>query len=298
VIRKILVPLDGSELAETILPQFERIFRVRDAAVVLLRVVPVPRRVTREIEPLIEKAEVEAFDYVTRVAKRLEDKSISAEAVVQKGTPGDVIPEWAAAHGVDLVAMSTHGRSGISRWIRGSVAEAVLRRTTTDLLLLDPFEKPGTEASPRRAPGDARFANLLVPIDEPTESGALISRVTELAKLYDSKVTVFHAIYVPPSLEMYPSEMLRLPAPAGDRIAENVATELRSAGVHASAKTTWGEPAWEILQELRSHPYDLVAMTTHGRRGFERFLLGSVAEKVLRAVTLPLFVVRAGASVE
>ncbi|MBI1852677.1 MAG: universal stress protein [Planctomycetes bacterium] len=290
---KILVPLDGSDLAESILPQMERIYRVRDAEIVLLRAVPLPALSTPQIEALVRQVEVEAFDYVTGVAKRLEAKGITAKAVVKRGNPEDVIPAFAAKEGVDLITMSTHGRTGISRWTRGSVAEGVLRLGTTPLLLMHSFEKAGSEASARRLPNEIRFARVLVPVDDSSESQAILPHVEAIAKLYESQVTIFHAIYVHPSLAMYPSDMLPVPSPTNTGLAEKLASELRQRGIRAAAKSVWGEPAWEIIEELRNHSYDVVAMSTHGRRGVERLLLGSVAEKLLRTISLPILLVRA-----
>ena len=289
----ILVPLDGSDLAESIIPQMERIYRVHDAEIILLRTVPPPALSTPQIEALVRQAEVEAFDYVMAVAKRLEAKGIAAKAVVKRGLPEEVIPAFAVKEGVELITMSTHGRTGISRWTRGSVAESVLRLATTPLVLMHSFEKPGTEASARRLPNEIRFARVLVPVDDSSESQTILPHVETVARLYESQVTIFHAIYVHPSLAMYPSDMLPVASPTDTGLAEKLAGELRQRGIRAAAKSVWGEPAWEIIEELRHHPYDLVAMGTHGRRGVERLLLGSVAEKLLRTVSLPMLLVRA-----
>ncbi len=290
---KILVPLDGSELAESILTQVSRLYHAKDSAIVLLRVVPPPSKRTAGAEEQTKKEEIEAFDYVKGIAARLEERGIVAKPVVSKGKPEEVIPAYAAKERVDLVTLSTHGRSGVSRWVRGSVAERVMRTTDAPLLLLHSFEKPGTEQSDRRRSAEVRIAKILMPIDGSQESEAIVPHGRALAAMYESEVTVFHAVYVHPALGLYPQDIIPIPPSIDVAFVEATAARLRELGVKAVAKTVYGEPAWEITEELRTKPYDLVAMATHGRRGLERLVLGSDAEKLLRAITVPMLLVHA-----
>jgi nucleotide-binding universal stress UspA family protein len=294
--QKILVPLDGSALAESILPQVERIYKVRDASIVLLRVVPVPEKRSAGTDEMVRRAEGETFDYLTALQSRLETRGILTSVVVKHGMPADVIPAYAEAEEIDLITMSTHGRTGISRWTRGSVAERVLRSTGVPLLLLHSFERPGTETSPARPAAELRFARILVPVDGSAESESVLEHARALAELYESELTVFHAVYVHPALGMYPADMLPVTRTEETSFVEKLVEDLRARGIRARGKIVRGEPAWEILEQIKSAPYDLIAMATHGRSGFQRFLLGSVAEKLLRTVTLPMLLVRAASA--
>jgi nucleotide-binding universal stress UspA family protein len=291
--RKILVPLDGSDIAESILPQVARLYRVDDAEIILLRVVPVPAKSTAEVEEMIRKAETEAFDYLTALQQKLEARGIYAKPVVKRGAPQEVIPRFATEAGADLVTMSTHGRSGISRWIRGSVAEHVLRATGVPLLLMHSFEEPGQAQSERRPAEEVRFSRILLPIDGSVESEAIAPVVRVFAEMYRSEVEVFHAIYVHPALGMYPQDMLPIPPAIDAGFAEKLAASLRKDRVQAVAKVVYGEPAWEILEEVSAGKFDLVAMATHGRSGIDRLVMGSVAEKLLRTIQIPMLLVRA-----
>ena len=140
--QKIMVPLDGSELAECVLPHVETIAQgVNPASVVLVRVVEpylVPYGdsddfgfTVIELEQLAEESAdrrhfAEAADYLDRIANGLNIPG-TVEKVVLHGKPAAALVDYAAHNGVDLVVISTHGRSGVKRWLRGSIAERVLQ---------------------------------------------------------------------------------------------------------------------------------------------------------------------------
>jgi nucleotide-binding universal stress UspA family protein len=151
VYERVLIPLDGSELAETILPFAERIAGPLDTEVVLLRVV----------EPLSAIAglgtggvvgpdalflrQLEAKRYLADVGKRLEAKGLRVRIVLGLGTPGSEITATATAEKADLIALTTHGRTGLWRTILGSVAEEVLRGATVPVLMI---RKPPSTPAP------------------------------------------------------------------------------------------------------------------------------------------------------
>jgi nucleotide-binding universal stress UspA family protein len=148
---KILVPLDGSELAEGVLPYVRELAGRFDSEVVLLQVVTPVSRLLAETAPVSmgeatlgaeaasEAAEAErkeAMSYLEGVVRRLKAGNVSARWEVIEGIAGDVIVEYAHREGVDLIAMSTHGRSGLVRLVYGSVADHVLRHAGTPVLLV------------------------------------------------------------------------------------------------------------------------------------------------------------------
>jgi nucleotide-binding universal stress UspA family protein len=134
--KKILVPLDGSRLAEKVLPQVEKISRCCRPEVHLFQVV-----VTYEIEPEKEKEERarllrEAWQYLEKISTRMRKKKINVHAVVAYGKDAVQICEYARKNRLDLIAMATHGRSGFSRWALGSVADKVLSCSRVPVLLI------------------------------------------------------------------------------------------------------------------------------------------------------------------
>ena len=152
---KILVPLDGSKVAEVVLPYVQELARRFDSEVTLIQVVvPLSKLVAETMPAGLEptgaaaavgleaasealKAEREgAHAYLEGVAGRLKPEKIKVQAEVAEGAAGDTIVEYAHHHGMDLIAMSTHGRSGLRRLVFGSVADHVLRQAGTPVLLI------------------------------------------------------------------------------------------------------------------------------------------------------------------
>jgi nucleotide-binding universal stress UspA family protein len=139
--KKILVTLDGSELAKTALGQAEKLAKTFDAEIILFQVVPfMPIYGSPElVMPLIidEKQKEAAEKYLANLAEELRKKGLKVAAMVRTGQQVAVeIIDFAKETGVDLIIMCTHGRSGISRWVLGSIAHKVLTRAETPILLV------------------------------------------------------------------------------------------------------------------------------------------------------------------
>jgi len=139
--KKILVPLDGSELAKKALDQAEKLAKTFDAEIVLLQVVPfMPIYGSPElVTPLIvdEKQKESAERYLSNLAEELKKRDLKVTTMVRTGQQVAVeIIDFAKESGVDLIVMCTHGRSGITRWVLGSVTHKVLTRAETPILLI------------------------------------------------------------------------------------------------------------------------------------------------------------------
>ena len=142
---KILVPLDGSELSESILEHVIAIVNGCEAPqVVLLRVRDPLDQQTREklsadVFAMLDDAyQEEAADYLEKISVILEAKGVITEKVVITGKPAEEIISYAQTTGIDLIIMSTHGRSGVSRWVLGSVADKIIRHSDIPILLNHP----------------------------------------------------------------------------------------------------------------------------------------------------------------
>lgn len=136
---KILVPLDGSALAESVLPYVEALARSCGSEVVLLRVIRPPGLYApAEVEYAIDMDEVRAKvqEYLEGVDTRLEEKGIASRWVLLEGPVADSIVDYAETEKVSLIAMCTHGRSGVGRWLYGSVAARVLEKAPCPVLLV------------------------------------------------------------------------------------------------------------------------------------------------------------------
>ena len=139
--KRALVPLDGSSVAETIIPFILDIAGPLDMEVVLLRVVePIPPMViegSRHIEVEdVEARRTDAEEYLAPIAVQLQNKGVRVESRVRRGNPAEEIVAAARKSGADLIAMSTHGRGGLGRLVFGSVAQAVLRHVDMPMFLM------------------------------------------------------------------------------------------------------------------------------------------------------------------
>lgn len=136
---RILVPLDGSKLAEGIMSHVEAVAAGREAEIIVLEVLPA----TGVIADVARQERQEADEYLEGVEKGLREKGINARYTIRHGADAAAeIVDYAETNDVDLIAMSTHGRSGVSRWVFGSVASKVLRGTNKPILLIRPQEAP------------------------------------------------------------------------------------------------------------------------------------------------------------
>jgi nucleotide-binding universal stress UspA family protein len=274
---RILVPLDGSARAERILTQVERLLRREDAEVVLLHVSELAYSLARMDTAKLAKEERQTSSaYLKSAAEGLESRGIRARALQREGAVADGILRAANEVRATLIAMSTHGRTGLARFFLGSVAEKVLRGAPVPVLLLRSFAGGATSAPP--------FRRILVPVDGSKTSARVIPAAADLARLFDADVTVLSvAVAVEPDATA--SEEAR-------EEAEKVAARFQERGARARAMTAAGDPAAAILDTAEAEKADLIAMATHGWTGLTRWMLGSVTEKVLRHANLPMLVVR------
>ena len=287
VFQKILVPVDGSELGDKILEQVKRLLVRQDAQVVLLRVVPPhageDARVQQEH---LDAARV----HVERLRTRLIEQGAQARGLVLRGDPAEVILQCVESQRPSLVAMATHGRSGPSRWTRGSVAERVLRGCSAPILLANPRGVAQGE-------GELRFKRVLVPLDGSDQAESILPTVIELARMFGAEVGLLRVGWLTPAAMDYPVHAALPPFTPEELEAtlEKARARVAAAGLSVKTEVAFGFEADEILSAAERVPGTLLAMTTHGRTGLDRWLFGSVAEKVLRACTCPVLVKRTAA---
>ncbi len=145
--KRILLPLDGSKLAEAALPHAARLAQQFDSELVLLRVVVSPYAIVAPdlvlagTDPDLRELSTHAAQYLEGVAGQLRAQGLRVRTEVCEGPVAEAILEHAAQLGVDLIVMSTHGRGGVLRWVYGSVAERVLQGSTCPILLIRSTEK-------------------------------------------------------------------------------------------------------------------------------------------------------------
>jgi nucleotide-binding universal stress UspA family protein len=281
MLERILVPLDGSPVSEAVLPELGRFLRVEDSEVVLVRAAEVIA-----VEPfpgLFETALKEARAYLSGVARRLSDEGVRARPVSDLGRPADFILRCVDQERATLVALATHGRTGLSRALAGSVAEEVLRRCPVPVFAVRPPEQP-REARPETRP----IRTILVPLDGSERSARALGPAIDVARIFGARLVLLHVLD--------PKREPGVPSPRQG--LERAEEEARRAGLRTLVLTEQGDPVKAILETCRFHGSDLIAMATHGRTGLKRLLTGSVTESVLRHAHVPLLVVRTAEEAE
>jgi len=301
---RILIPLDGSARAELILTQVGKVLRREDSEILLLRVVgPAPvSGIPEEDRTLMDGMRHEAERYVQDLVKRFLGRGAKARGRVIVGSAADTILEVAHQEHSTMIAMTTHGRTGLSRWFMGSVAEKVVRASSVPVLLVRSFRPTPAGAAEPWAAEEMPFRRILVPTDGSPASMAVIAPAVQVAQLFDSEVVVLHVQAPPmPPGAILPGMEAGLPTLPDEAVPskqdEHTATmaeRFHQAGVRVVRRTVLGDPAVEIIdRSSATSGIDLVALSTHGRSGFSRWLTGSVTERVLRHGAVPLLIVRA-----
>lgn len=301
----IVVPLDGSDLSEKALP-LARAFGRQGGEIVLLQVVPSEGAMTElATADLLTPAELDGSDRdeartsLRGVVERLRAEGATARDLVVEGDPVREICRVAAELDAGLIVMATHGRGALQRLTHGSVADGVSRRAATPVLLVRVQDKGGPKAA------DATVRRLLVPYDgsevaaqalpvAAAHAGALgvpILLVRAVNPAADMPAAFGPAGGGDPSSAILYGEILDDEQVAATESLAAVTAELGKAGVEVMSTVVVGS-AVTAVEEL-SEPGDVVVMSSHGRSGIGRWLLGSVAEKLVREGKTPVLLVPA-----
>jgi nucleotide-binding universal stress UspA family protein len=285
----ILVPLDGSALAEQALVVAERLARSTSARLVLVRSAHVSAFPGVDQRDAQVVAIEEAKAYLDLQAAAFEGARLPVITAVPYGDPADEILEEIDIRGADVIVMATHGRSGLGRWVYGSVADKVLRRATVPVILTPPGSVDRNEAGPLRA--------ILVPLDGSELAEAALGPSVDLANRLGAHIVLLQVIAFPPyalytGVDGYVSFDAELELNNARRYLVAVANNLRGDTSRVRIRAELGQPTQVIADAATQEGAGLIAMATHGRSGLARLVLGSVATGVLRRASVPVMVVR------
>ncbi len=310
-ITTILVPLDGSELAEQALPLATALARASDAELHLMHVfVPYAARAdmpgavldNTEMEKHLEEQSTEYLRAVTeRVSKELPGR-VHADPVRTRPIRSpysesvavvDRLRRAAARLHPDLMVLATHARGGVGRAWLGSVADALIRRVNVPTLLVHPRDDAPIPAS--------TFKHILIPLDGSRLAEETIPLAARLATLCGARITLLRVV-IPRLVVGQPSYVLQFDVQLLEeyqreaaRYLESVAARLRETVPNVDAVVLLADnPPRAILDWATEQGTDLIAMSTHGRSGFRRFMLGSVADKIVRGAHVPVLLSRPG----
>ena len=291
--RAILVPLDGSPFAEQALPVAVSIAKALHAKISIVRAWdPSSYRFGSELTPPYLDAEAHdrlvAGEYLDGTAARLRSTDgIDADVAVVAGRAADAIRERATAIGADLIVMTTHGLTGWSRAWLGSVADAVVRAVATPVLLCRPVEM-----SRPKPPGT--FSHIVIPLDGSAAAEQVLKHAAELGRMSGARFTllrIVQSVRAPVHPYAYAAPAWQTDQVATEEAVSNATNYLNATAQSLKARCPDATVDVDVrvdervgaavVDAARDHGADLVALTTHARRGV-RAVLGSTTDKVLR----------------
>jgi nucleotide-binding universal stress UspA family protein len=236
-----------------------------------------------------------AQDYLEGLAIPLKQNGLSVSSIVREGNPAFSIVSEGAKEPDTLIALTTHGRSGISRWLLGSVTDKVFHATTNPLLIVRAQE-------PEKFNPEVKLTDIIVPLDGSALAEQVLPLAVSITKALGLKMTLFQAT---PSVEnYYPlmgssraiynyDDLVRETDEEAAKYLVQKDSRLRQEGISTvEVQLMHGRAEIAITAYAREVPHCLVAMTTHGRSGIGRWMLGSVADRVIRHSGAPVLVVR------
>jgi len=306
--QKLLVLLDGSELAEVVFPFAEELAARLDLEVVLLQVygalgrdfIPVHRAyIERAADTIASQIE----DIQDRLGVQLDARVTEVRGELADGHYADEILRYVEENKIDLIMMASHGRSGIRRWHMGSVADKVLRASKVPVW----FVHAGIpDAVPYNKWPSKTF---IIPMDGSERSESVIPHVKTLASqrsLEPVNITLLRICDLPIAPSYYSPELSGVPLNWGEFMEQemarckqaaleylsNLKDMLKDTGANITTETLVGKAGDEIIEYAAKNPYSVIVMTTHGRTGLSRLVYGSVAESVLMGIANPTLVIK------
>ena len=304
--KKMLVPLDGSKLAEVVLGYAKELAGRLDLDIILLHVRrpeesekdPIHRSY---IDRMAEGIKLQSREVQKETRAKPGSKVVEARGELAVGYPAEEILRYAEHNNIDFILLATHGRSGVKRWSVGSVADKVLSASKIPVWLVraDIPEEIIHDEWPRRT--------ILVPLDGSDLAESVLLHVEALAKQRGAElveVVLLRVCYPPEISSDYPEASMSLSweehvkremawaKRGGEQYLADVQKRLKDSGLNVRAEVMMGKPADEIIKYVKDNNINLIVMATHGRSGLTRWAYGSTADKILHGAASPIFLVR------
>lgn len=308
--RTIVIPLDASDVAEAVLAHVRQLVAPQYAELILVHSVePQEYAFLSGVEQpelyarLLNSIEQQTSTYLTNVREQLQSAGYAVTIHIAKGDAAQFIVDVAVQEQADLIAMTTHGRTGFARWALGSVADRVIRTAHQPVYLVRSNVPPSPNAS---------LQQILVPLDGSRLAETVLDQAASLARERGANVILMRVLKPLTDAEQ---ELLAAAELAGDDsrmdtgvVAKTIAVtrveqaqaylhgaeeRLQRAGIATEVHLFTGTPAKAICETAQAKAVDLIMMSTHGYGGYTRWVYGSVANTVLHDAPCPVLLNRA-----
>lgn len=283
MIGTIIVPLDGSGLAEQALPHAQAIAEQANASLLLIRVID---------SDASQDEEQEAANYLRYQAQEIGE---NVQTSVERGDPAEEIVEGAEDTSDPLIVMTTHGRTGFNRLLHGSVSGKVVRETEVPVLLMRSESSSGA-ATP--------IKTIMVPVDGSAPSESVLPYAATMARVFGAEIRLVQVaetarVYALMSREPSAPVMVETINEIGEQMVaesdaylQQLAGQLTAEGITVKTVTLDGFPGEQLLAYEKQEDIDLVIMATRGRSGIGRLVFGSVAERMLKDGKTPVMMIK------
>jgi nucleotide-binding universal stress UspA family protein len=308
----ILIPLDGSKFSETILSHAVAFAHATESALMLFQVLEplfepiygalaISEKQQEEQMARMRDAQLASIhDYLINIARPLQSQGLEIHTrVIEGNDPAAQIVLQAEQDPCPLlIAMTTHGRSGVLRWLFGSVTAEVVQAAPTPLLLLRPQENSGPYSTVNAKA--VLYQTVIVPLDGSSFAEQALEQAHMLASAVNATLLLVSIVPPPNAIAIQRDKeaislmrtLLQTEMEKRTRYLEQRAEPLRKQGAVAQTHVATGHPADKILRLSTQHQHSLLVMTTHGRSGLQHLFLGSVAMKVIQGAHAPVILVR------
>jgi nucleotide-binding universal stress UspA family protein len=299
-IRHLLVPLDGSALAECTLPWVVALARVFSARITLLRILEPPggaapiRHAHDAVEWQIRRAE--AHSQLAKLDAELKAGGLTPAVELLEGRPAEQIINFARGHDADLVVLSSHGEGGLSGWVLSSTAQKVVARADSSVLVVP------AHTADERAVGDLRLRRIFVPLDCSPRAECVLTPAAALARAHDAELILAHVVpepelprRMPPSAEdvAIASQLTERNRVEADRYLGELQSRLAGDGLRVGVRTVVSSrcaPAILALADVAD--VDLIVACAHGRTAAASERYGSVSARLLAESSRPILVLQ------
>lgn len=299
MINHILVPLDGSALAECVIPHTLSVCAALNARVTLLQVLERPRDTgaLQPIDPLkwsLKKHEADR--YLDLVMSRFTAAGLKVERAIQEGSPAECIVNFANNNAADLIALSTHGFSGLSGWNVSSVVQKIISRSHKSTLLIRAYDSRGTKSD------KIHYQRLFVGLDCSARAELVMPVAMRLAQFYKASFTVGTVVPKPEIISRFPlssedAEMIDRIAERNQKAASHYLQQIQSqyaqAGIDLKTNLAVSEnPTAALHKMVEEEQSDMVILAAHGHTGDARWPYGNVTASFIANGNTSLFIMQ------
>lgn len=298
MLKKILVPLDGSALADLVLPHVRALAADNQVEITFLRVLEDGAENPLAIDPLEWRlSKTEAQTHLDRIQESFAERGINAEAVLLEGDPALRIIEFAQQHAFDLIVLSSHGEHGLTGWSLSSVAQKVISRARQSVMLIRAYSE--SNAPTHDADVRVGYRRILVPLDGSQRAEHVLPAATALAREHHADLLLAHVVVRPELIQRMPlnAEERAL----ADQIVERNQSHARHyfdglrlrLSPHPETHVLVGRDISAALHQfIQEHEIDLVILSAHGSSGKTHRHYGDVAQDLISCGGVSLMIMQ------